>query len=301
MVALLEDEMRVTDLDDFSLQQVWRPYQGMVGYERRLDRPALPLDATADRLRQDTAWTKCVLDRLRGIGVEFPAYVQHPLVDVIVERAGGRRLCDGVKRIDDARKDAERLSEERRVLWREAMSDAVAKGRQLAAAREALRKYGDHIPRCAAKHKDEPCTCGFTAALSDAPAPVSEITLIEQMLDEGQGDDDGPPILPKFEPGMSIVAKVESCLHLLEKRRDVIAAQEGADWRDDPSADERWNAGCDYAMTQLCAVLKVDPQSVNWDAATETLDGDVQSVLHGILAARAALSDAPAPKGQSDD
>jgi hypothetical protein len=38
-------------------------------------------------------------------------------------------------------------------------------------------------------------------------------------------------------------------------------------------------------MTQLCAILKVDPQSVSWDAATETLDGDVRAVLHGILTA----------------
>ncbi len=119
------------------------------------------------------------------------------------------------------------------------------------------------------------------------PQLVSEFARINEMLDEGQGDDDGPSILPKFAPGMSVVAKVESCLHLLEKRRDVIAAQAGADWRDDPSADERWNAGCDFAMEQLCAVLKVDPQAVNWDAATETLDGDVQAVLHSILTAAA--------------
>jgi len=54
------------------------------------------------------------------------------------------------------------------------------------------------------------------------------------------------------------------------------------DWRADPSADERWNAGLDFGMQQFCAVLGVDPKTVNWDAATETLDGDVQSVLCGI-------------------
>ena len=59
-----------------------------------------------------------------------------------------------------------------------------------------------------------------------------------------------------------------------------------ADWRDDPSADERWNAGLDYGQTQLCKVLGVDPASVSWDAATETLDGDVQSVIGNILTAR---------------
>lgn len=57
------------------------------------------------------------------------------------------------------------------------------------------------------------------------------------------------------------------------------------DWRDDPSADDRWNAGCGYAQEQLCKVLGVDPQSIDWDAATETLDGDVQSVTCKILTA----------------
>jgi hypothetical protein len=130
-------------------------------------------------------------------------------------------------------------------------------------------------------------SCGIHGLNPRAAAALStlagEITRIEEILNDGQGDDDGPPILPTFEPGMSLSAKIERCLHLLEKRRDVIAALENDDWRDDPSADERWNAGCDFAMTQLCAVLKVDPQSIDWDSATETLDGDVQAVIHKIL------------------
>lgn len=60
---------------------------------------------------------------------------------------------------------------------------------------------------------------------------------------------------------------------------------EQADWQDDPSADDRWNAGLDFGMTQLCALLGVDPATVTWDAATETLDGDVQAVIGNILTA----------------
>jgi hypothetical protein len=55
--------------------------------------------------------------------------------------------------------------------------------------------------------------------------------------------------------------------------------------RGDPTADERWNEGCDFAMLQLCQVLGVDPHTVSWDAATETVDGDVQSVIGNILRA----------------
>lgn len=58
------------------------------------------------------------------------------------------------------------------------------------------------------------------------------------------------------------------------------------DWKDDPAADERWCAGLDYGQTQLCAVLGIEPATVSWDAATETLDGDVRAVIGNILTAR---------------
>lgn len=65
--------------------------------------------------------------------------------------------------------------------------------------------------------------------------------------------------------------------------------QEGGEapvaWQDDPSADERWNAGCDFAMLQLCSVVGADPKKVMWDSATETLDGDVQSTIGKIIEA----------------
>jgi hypothetical protein len=55
---------------------------------------------------------------------------------------------------------------------------------------------------------------------------------------------------------------------------------------DDPTADARWNEGCDFAMTQLCKFLGVEPGSVNWDAATETVEGDVSAVIGNILCAK---------------
>lgn len=55
------------------------------------------------------------------------------------------------------------------------------------------------------------------------------------------------------------------------------------DWQDDPSADDRWNAGLDYGMVQLCAVLGVNPHMVTWDAATETLDGDVCAAIGNVF------------------
>lgn len=55
---------------------------------------------------------------------------------------------------------------------------------------------------------------------------------------------------------------------------------------DDPTSSAEWNNGCDFAMTQLCNVLGVDPNLVSWDAATETVDGDVAAVIGNILRAK---------------
>lgn len=76
------------------------------------------------------------------------------------------------------------------------------------------------------------------------------------------------------------------------------------DWRDDPAADERWNAGCDFAMTRLCCYLGIDPAAVSWDAATETVDGDVSAVIGNILRAKFGEdwlpASPPAPAGVND-
>lgn len=68
--------------------------------------------------------------------------------------------------------------------------------------------------------------------------------------------------------------------------REVKARLAADDWREDPSVDERWQAGCDFVMVHLCKALDVDPQAVRWDAATETLDGDVIAVIWNILRAK---------------
>lgn len=51
---------------------------------------------------------------------------------------------------------------------------------------------------------------------------LRELEQIDEMLDEGQGDDQGHPIMPEFTKGMTTYAKVEACLHLLERRRDAL-------------------------------------------------------------------------------
>lgn len=78
---------RVTDLDEFSLTHVWRPYQTKMGHEERLNKPPLDLEETAHLLQQDSEWSRLVLDRIKAIGFSFPSYVRHPLVDVVKKNA----------------------------------------------------------------------------------------------------------------------------------------------------------------------------------------------------------------------
>lgn len=54
---------------------------------------------------------------------------------------------------------------------------------------------------------------------------------------------------------------------------------------EDLASDERWNAGVNYAIERLCEIFGIDPKAINWDAATETLDGDVMSVICNVLVA----------------
>ncbi|OYR25854.1 hypothetical protein [Brucella pseudogrignonensis] len=79
--------MRITDLEKFALEQIWRPYQNTVGYEKRLERLPVSLEATAESLKQDTYWSGLVLSRLRGMNrhrrITFPSYIHHALVDVV--------------------------------------------------------------------------------------------------------------------------------------------------------------------------------------------------------------------------
>ena len=92
--------MRVLDLDKFSLEQIWRPYQTMVGYERRLEKVPMSLTDTLAALKlAEGDWPESVLDRIARINPTFPPWISHPLVDYLKSEIKTRRkaLADGGK------------------------------------------------------------------------------------------------------------------------------------------------------------------------------------------------------------
>ena len=79
---------------------------------------------------------------------------------------------------------------------------------------------------------------------------------------------------------------------LLAHRRASQAAP--ANWQDDPAADDRWCAGNDFALSRLCAVLKVNPDLVDWDGSDNSLQDEADALIMRILNAQAA----PAPSDE---
>jgi hypothetical protein len=94
----------------------------------------------------------------------------------------------------------------------------------------------------------------------------------EAFADEIKRADDAPP-----------EASFDNASDMLGYLNAPAREAEPDDWRSDPSADERWNLGLDFGMNLLCDYLGVDKNEVIWDAATETVEGDVSAVIGNIL------------------
>ena len=72
---------KVTDLEKFSLEEIWMPFAATAL------KSSHSLEETAQLLTKGTDWSINVLDRIRRVGFMFPPYIAHPLVDVL--RAAG--------------------------------------------------------------------------------------------------------------------------------------------------------------------------------------------------------------------
>jgi len=74
---------RVTDLDKFSIEDIWRPYANVYGLTERPEEPPMGLNATMLELRKGGEWAEMVMSRIVKCGVWFPEFVQHPLADFV--------------------------------------------------------------------------------------------------------------------------------------------------------------------------------------------------------------------------
>ena len=74
----MKKKRKVTDLEEFALYHIYKPYQSMVSKR-------VTLSNAVGMLILDPVWAKCVMDRINEIGFYFPQYIIHSLVDFIQE------------------------------------------------------------------------------------------------------------------------------------------------------------------------------------------------------------------------
>jgi len=76
---------KITDLEKFTLEHIFRPYQTMIMDENRLEKLPMPLDEVALYADANPEWWDVVHDRIKRIGFYFPNYINHEIVDLVRE------------------------------------------------------------------------------------------------------------------------------------------------------------------------------------------------------------------------
>lgn len=74
---------KVTNLEKFALEQIFRPYQTMLGFEKRLEKLPFSIDEIPNLMANNPEWASVVLDRIKRIGFYFPVYIKHDIVRII--------------------------------------------------------------------------------------------------------------------------------------------------------------------------------------------------------------------------
>jgi hypothetical protein len=77
---------KVTNLEKFTLHQIFRPYQTMLGIgDKTLNKltKEYNVDTARELLIKNKEWAKLVLSRISRCHFRFPDYINHPLVKFI--------------------------------------------------------------------------------------------------------------------------------------------------------------------------------------------------------------------------
>ncbi len=78
--------MKVTDLEKFVLEQVYKPYApDLFNMDTRFDRLSKEynLDTVLDLFKDHEKWRQLVMGRISRLPFTFPDYIKHPLVEYI--------------------------------------------------------------------------------------------------------------------------------------------------------------------------------------------------------------------------
>jgi len=71
-------------------------------------------------------------------------------------------------------------------------------------------------------------------------------------------------------------------------------------WRTEPESNDAWCAGNQFALDRLCAVLKVDPATVDWDGSDGSLTEEADSLIWRIVQAHTEAAESALARARAD-
>jgi hypothetical protein len=78
--------IKVTDLEEFALNQIFKPYQNLLGFcdcNKVLKSLPLPLSLLPAFIANNPDWWRIVKDRIKRCNFYFPDYIKHDIIDLI--------------------------------------------------------------------------------------------------------------------------------------------------------------------------------------------------------------------------
>jgi len=73
----------IIDADKFVLEQVFRPYQNILGVEKRFEKQPFTNEKTIEMLKEDTEWSRAVINRINLCNFICNKWVNHPVLNYL--------------------------------------------------------------------------------------------------------------------------------------------------------------------------------------------------------------------------
>ena len=76
----------IIDADKFVLEQVFRPYQKLLGVEKRFEKQPFSNEETIEMLEKDTEWSRVVVNRISKCNFTYNKWINHPVINYLQAR-----------------------------------------------------------------------------------------------------------------------------------------------------------------------------------------------------------------------
>jgi len=73
----------IIDADKFVLEQVFRPYQNILGVEKTFEKQPFTNEKTIEMLKEDTEWSRAVINRIKRCNFICNKWVNHPVINYL--------------------------------------------------------------------------------------------------------------------------------------------------------------------------------------------------------------------------